>query len=203
MWPAVERPANNGRWVPIANPFVKYVRSRVGELEWPNGGLLMGTSDGLLEIFEEMRRVETFPCCPAAVYGREDARFALPPCRSCADRHSKRPACAVSSQACLHSSLLAARGKPKLASRRVAIDENASLFLSTYGLEAGELDLDASSRLRYVPTGRTPCVLHLNGKRSPEKLHLFRVGAKSRVTWVPSRQVAMASPGWLKLAGGG
>ena len=215
QWPAVERPSppptsvhrrthargrhhndTSPQWRPAGNPFVSATglerlngsnsRAHLSELTRPNGGLLMGSRRGMLAVWRTMRRFRTFPCCPAVGFG-SDAHFVLPPCRKCRGQPVKRPSCAVSSQACLQATLLKATlGKTMLHRHHAVIDVNATLFLSTYGVERGELDLDSRGRIRYVPSGRSPCVIHFNGAA---KIVDYRLGARSRATWVPHKRL--------------
>ena len=189
MWPGVRQPAVGRErrwtnWSAVPSPFQRHARSRQSELTYPNGGLLMGTREGLLSVRAAMRTFATYPCCPASAYGSSAAHFVLPPCKSCSSDAVKQPACAVSSQACLQATLLRSH---KLDTREAVIDENATLFLSFYGLEPGELALDDEGHIRHVPTGTSPCVLHLNGEKNFERLRrVHRLGTKPlRTTWVP------------------
>ena len=204
QWPGVEQPAvgrhDRVRWQTAPNGFSRFLSSPTNELSYPNGGLLMGSRKGLLRVWHSLQQIPTYPCCPASAY-HPSARFALPPCKGCASRETKRPTCAVSSQACLQVALLRSG---LLASRQAVIDENASLFLSVYGLEPGELELDADERLRHVPTQQTPCVLHLNGAKSPARSAVFRnIGRRSRIHWAPHMPRDNTEPGWMLLAGQG
>ena len=148
----------------------------------------MGTVAGLREIAISMRQIPTFPCCPADAFA-PGARFVLPPCRACKGAAVKLPPCAVSSQACLGATLL--RSPEILSSRRAVMDEHALLFLSTYGVERGELDLDDRLRIRYKPSGNAPCVVHFNGA---QKIIDYQLGGaeppvRSRATWVPHKRL--------------
>ena len=171
------------------------------ELSKPNGGLVMGTREGMLGLQRDLADIPTFPCCPADAYGPQ-TRFVLPPCRACkGPKEPKLPRCAVSSQACLQAALLRSRRLAAPPARAAAvIDENASLFLSVYGLEPGELALGDDGRLRHTPTGTTPCVMHFNGANSPLRSGVFRgIGKRSRVTWSPTMALGDVEPGWMAL----
>ena len=55
-------------------------------------------------------------------------------------------------------------GRQKAASTvEHVVDSDARLFLSLGELQPGDVELTASGKLGFRPTGSTPCVLHANG----------------------------------------
>ena len=213
MWPHVEAPrrilkgpsAGQVVWEPMLRTFWPFVspqpkRGSFHRPNRPNGGLVMGTREGVLDVWRAMRNIPTYPCCPAAAYGSDEARFMIPTCSKCANRTVKRPACAVSSQACLQVALLHSGrlARNRTGGDRAVIDENSSLFMSMYGVAGGEVDLDPDGRIRSKLTGEVPCVLHFNGGRSPAHSRLLNGTAMSRAVWVPRLPLSGGHSGWIR-----
>lgn len=140
-------------WPPDCNPSETQSyppKTFRGHFEYANAGSVMGYAGALLEAFDFMAgENETFMCPDV-----------------CGGTHA-----IADDMRCFHH-----YWKSFARTGRVALDHNASIFLSMNDVPAeGVKIIDEGRRVHYAPTGENPCVLHFNGngKQQPRSNTFF------------------------------